>query len=555
MEPLASLRLRLEERGVLVPSDLDLEHVVRSQGFDVSSAPVDKLCVPDSWVRGGTEVDTERGAWAAVQSSASQPSASLNLDELLTLTASAPGVSLLDIARRVPARQIRLVDSNDIDLPIDANALRVSSPEAIEAIMATRKDHLLEVALGLVGRVQAKGRPFAVRFGLASVRMPKVLTLLAGMYVFHRRSEPMAAHGRIAERVGTTMDAFVDRGTSEVILREANTPLPESVASRRRPEHSRAVLKDVSFETPNDATRSEVIAIYADCVPSEALDILTRGDLSFYVPADRKAFLRVSSAKDLELVGPGLAKRFRKRELAGEFAPLTAEVALSPGRPVAAMFRTAAIHELMHALDLALGSDGEAFSESGEWLELYEETLKECRSKNGTLGFPNAYSRTDPKEFFAECLTMFLVGNVNGYGAQEVVTTREDLRRVNPRAYALAEKFFREVVPEARRVGKRITLEQRIWYARESIAALRRSVEEKESFKHLMQLAFGLLQLARLAKDTAAFDELRRVVDRMGDRLEGWTLGSEFIGIIDKIRVVCEFEDELTRGVERREDP
>ena len=61
---------------------------------------------------------------------------------------------------------------------------------------------------------------------------------------------------------------------------------------------------------------------------------------------------------------------------------------------------TLATHELMHAIDWAMGTEGRQFSDGREWRELFEATQ---RQPDARRAFPTDRSRVDPNEFFAEC--------------------------------------------------------------------------------------------------------------------------------------------------------
>jgi hypothetical protein len=116
---------------------------------------------------------------------------------------------------------------------------------------------------------------------------------------------------------------------------------------------------------------------------------------------------------------------------------------------------TVARHELAHALDHVLGQQGKYLSSEPEFRAIYDETRAATDSGKGAPAFPTDYAATDPQELFAESAAIFLgTHTLREQGNVETVTTREDLRRTNPKLYSFMEKVFAERVPEALRQNR-----------------------------------------------------------------------------------------------------
>jgi hypothetical protein len=191
-----------------------------------------------------------------------------------------------------------------------------------------------------------------------------------------------------------------------------------------------------------------------------------------------------------------------------------------------------------------------------ERLELFQETERQSAAKGGTLGFPNRHSSQDPHEFFAECGAMFLTEHVDGAagGAMEAVTTREDLRRVNPRAFELLEKFFSKTAPMANREKRGISAESRVAFVEARIGRLKEEAERRPTFAKIAQLAQTHLQLARAAKSPEHFDQAKQLLDQLRHRFTGPQVLGELFGLVDKARFLNELGRELDRGLDGGSD-
>ncbi len=205
--------------------------------------------------------------------------------------------------------------------------------------------------------------------------------------------------------------------------------------------------------------REAILAVFATHVPPEVLALVARNGTTIEI-VDGASAPRCYQ----EALGPSaewihrFAEKLPISPPAGKFDALVGCILLRAAvggvKPSA---QTRAVHELMHALDLVLGSHGRMFSEEPEWQSFYQDAQESSGGRFDRRAFPTQRSMADPAEFFAECATIFLGRHVEATGtlpeAGNMATptvvdlvTREDLRRGNPQVHARMERLFSEDV-------------------------------------------------------------------------------------------------------------
>jgi hypothetical protein len=205
--------------------------------------------------------------------------------------------------------------------------------------------------------------------------------------------------------------------------------------------------------------REAVLSVFASHVPPEVLALVARNGTVIEI-FDGLDAPRCYLGK----LGPAshwihsFAESLSSSPPAGKFDALVGCILLRAAvGGVQPSAQTRAVHELMHALDLALGRDGRMFSEGPEWLMFYRDALMRSGGQFDRRYFPTQRSMADPSEFFAECATIFLGRHVEATGtlprkgnmaAPTVVdlVTREDLRRGNPEVHARLTRLFSDDV-------------------------------------------------------------------------------------------------------------
>jgi hypothetical protein len=244
-------------------------------------------------------------------------------------------------------------------------------------------------------------------------------------------------------------DAFSDG--AEVVLTERLGPHVEGLAPPD-PDRVYGMFGVRIAELPRDDVPTPYLRGIAESLPSDAVDVIERMEPTLHV--------NPLAESELNGLGPGHARFTRASiELGGRLGRMSAEdveghfvewasfLFLRPldGRAPPERTSHASLHESIHMLDVALGSDGLRLSDSPEWVAIFNKT----KEWTNDLRFPTVHSSERPNELLAEAAAIFLRPAVTPRG----VVTREDLREMNPDAYDFVRRMFTERIPQALRDG------------------------------------------------------------------------------------------------------
>jgi hypothetical protein len=254
----------------------------------------------------------------------------------------------------------------------------------------------------------------------------------------------------LARRSRDTVDAFLDTSCNKVVLKLKNRPLPSAIARRIDERASSEILSRVPCEGDVWGIRQSL----ASRMPLDAIELLAAADVALFVPAGRDAASLSKRARRF-LAGcptPMVLEQMFAGAAFGRFHPVTREISVRNNDFVPSWY--AVLHEAIHALDyLVLAEAGVPFSARGEWLALFEKTAAAEARGDPSSRFPSRYAAKSPAEFLADCCAILLGNRSEGWCGEEIIT-RDDFFRANPEAYALAERFFVEVIPAAKRRGR-----------------------------------------------------------------------------------------------------
>lgn len=272
------------------------------------------------------------------------------------------------------------------------------------------------------------------------------------------RSEKWARFARLKETTlacakGFRFEAFIDRATSRVVLRERTSRPPRGVADKIAPDAAAPIIQKMISESTDPVAGRQIVKGLAHAVPLDALELVARAGTTIRVMGSRSE-VGTPSQKQRAMYGDAWCgiEQLCRRDDADGFFDSTAdciEIGRTNFEPSFGWRKSCAAHELMHALDKALGHDGRLLSETKEWCALFDVTKQETRAGAGSHFFPTRYAATNPAEFFAECATIFLTTKVISHESFDEVTTREVLRRANPDVYRFIKMVFEQRVPAA----------------------------------------------------------------------------------------------------------
>ncbi len=304
---------------------------------------------------------------------------------------------------------------------------------------------------------------------------------------------------------GHTMQAYIDPATRRVVLREATVPLPTHVARQIDPAASRAILANLPIAgTPDQKT--EVIDELATSYPVDANRVIAESGFRF-----RLAMTRAEKREDLtpglrEVYGSAIAARHFSAAASDWGGLVHAEVSdvMLAWYAMPAQRRTYLRHEVAHVLDAALGM----ISTKLEWMAIFDKTRDAVARGNPSLRFPDHHASTNPGEFFAVSVSAYLQQNVTGIPASPAITTRGDLLRMNPDAYAFVEKLFAGELAGARARPAREA-------AIGNMRSLMPAITDKSSAQDLNSAAVYQVGIARLSGQATDREALKRTLDAL----------------------------------------
>ncbi|HZH02714.1 MAG TPA: hypothetical protein VEY30_02950, partial [Myxococcaceae bacterium] len=235
------------------------------------------------------------------------------------------------------------------------------------------------------------------------------------------------------------LDGFLDLRRGRVLLAERSDP-----PGRKSPPG----LQPVRLHRARRIARGDpgLSAFLAECLPEATADLLDR----LGIQIERGEPTQVPQ-RYRDRYGPAAEWVFKANPpVAGSWANYLWSSGLVQIKPLPdappSLVHTIALHELMHAVDWALGTGGRQYSSTPEWRSLFEATRAREGHGGTCLPFPTAYSQTDSSEFFADCAATFLSSHVDSSGN---VAVREDLRRHLPDVEAALDRLFSETIPDA----------------------------------------------------------------------------------------------------------
>jgi hypothetical protein len=255
-----------------------------------------------------------------------------------------------------------------------------------------------------------------------------------------RDAEALASLGRLL-RGPAGFDAFCDPGTGQVSLREKVIPLPSSVQAPA-PDRTRPVLESFVASQLNAPEMTDAVGMMARVLPPDAVRLLQLSGLKMDLTREVEPRNREERRFGPYLSGRPLPSSPDSPLGSFSFVARSINVNLDKTHLPAVRYGTF-LHEVAHALDWALGGVEAWSTTDPEWLAAFEASKPDLDAGTPSA-FPTWHSSLSPEEFFAECSAIFLAGQVEQHGQ---VTTRADLQRINPRAYALMEKVFADLIP------------------------------------------------------------------------------------------------------------
>jgi hypothetical protein len=237
----------------------------------------------------------------------------------------------------------------------------------------------------------------------------------------------------------------------------------------RRAELNRVLLlPSTALLNPTNSFASTVVApaalFGAAVAVAGGLTVLLGGDVGAFVGAQAltmATWAKTRMAPEYDRPELRLLARWRKprspAEEDGVFGNFDAKrrepaVAASPWLDTASL-ASFFVHEIAHVLDRALGEGG-PLSETPEFRALFDRTRAAAAEGRTKPAFPTPYSATEPKEFFAECLLIFLGLHANSRGGDERKVTRAVLRDQNPEVFAYFEGLLGTVLPQTLAEGR-----------------------------------------------------------------------------------------------------
>jgi hypothetical protein len=253
------------------------------------------------------------------------------------------------------------------------------------------------------------------------------------------RSADLVEYHRLVDRSPDEFIRLWDPTTNRILLTERVDPpeLPLTLTS--------GASLGIGISGLDPAKESFLRSALDQIVPAGALSILSRSKTTIAFasaigetsPTARALFGDLGLA---ELTCPDLGRYWPF--LREAMIPLVPETIVSPEALLSIV-----VHELMHALDWALGEPGKRWSDSTEWKDLFAAAEL----------FPNERSMQDPGELFAECAAIYLLGrHVDVQPLRDQVTTRTDLLRACPAIYQRLEQLFAGEIPALDRSGCRL---------------------------------------------------------------------------------------------------
>lgn len=296
------------------------------------------------------------------------------------------------------------------------------------------------------------------------------------------------------------MEGVIDPKTGVVQLGERpSEPLPEGTASRERLEQ---LFPDL-LGGPDSRQWDVILQAWEKHLPQSTCELLLRTGMRLemidegWVPSLLRETLGAAAQEIYSDLRPEGAGAF--------YVPSMGFAFLSPSAATPAFLATRATHEVMHAVDWAMGEDGRPFSEGEEWRRIFDETRVNPRAERM---FPTLLSQKNPSELFAESATVFLGLHVTHQGD---VVTRQDLQENHPRLHALLEELFTRRIRQAL---IRQTYQPPEQLSTAFMSEARERYEREGSAEDALMLARALLQHGFLNQDIRAVDEAMDVLER-----------------------------------------
>ena len=241
------------------------------------------------------------------------------------------------------------------------------------------------------------------------------------------------------------LDSFLDFRRGRVLLAERVSP-SQSFPSLQLPS-------DLTLSRAQQIAQGDVqIATFiAKTLPESTVELLDRLQIRIEVGQSGTTVL----PKHRERYGP--AAEWVWKTQAPHPGALACYIYLAglvrsrfPSDAPPSLVQSIILHELMHAVDWALGEPGQQFSSGPEWRQLFEAAHAKASTGPTSLPFPTCYSRTDPSEFFADCAATFFRTQVDQTGN---VAVPEDLQRHLPEVEAMLDRLFSKSIPDLLQEG------------------------------------------------------------------------------------------------------
>jgi hypothetical protein len=459
--------------------------------------------------------------------SESQPVGS---EALLALT-QAKGSDAVKLAKRLPADQIGGVPTASL-LSSKPQWVPIEAPEVASVLFTRHREAVFE----------------------AIKAIPDLKEKMKGQGA---RDEVFAEAARLGQRCPSTVEAFVDPETNRVIIRERlGDPLPDGVQLQFDETRSAQLAGKLPVEGSDPVAISKLRDMLTTSLPTDAIEILSRSNTAFVLNSTES---HGPSEHAKKLIGHDAAQRLADcggDDSFGAYVPILNQLSVDTFRPEMngePQFRTVVTHEAMHAVDAALGKEGKFWSETGDWKAIYNRTLEHSEQDDGSLAFPNAYSRLSAHEFFAECATMYLGHHIESAASVDIVTTRDDLRRTNPDAYAFMERFFAETLPAANKREAAVTPGYSVAAARDRAQEAKQASDTSPSFANHWRTGLLELTVAQLTGDQADFEAAKEAAAKARQSLRGAGIVKEFLGLLSKHRHVAQLDQAIQAGLDRCE--
>ena len=396
----------------------------------------------------------------------------------------------LAILRNFDASAVNMHPLNEVRNDGNLGYLKLG-PALTEVIVHAREAFLMRLLMP-----QVDGSLDARRIAHSALRTHQ--ERLKGLRLCTNNDPRMLEIERLRSRPAHQFSATMNPSTGEVYLGEPDEPLPEAIAANINPFDATRLLSTLIQPIDHEVGIEPLLAQIARHFPLDALEAIQRADLtsavvypSNYYTQPAALYHPESFAHLLSTIGLGagtlffgsgdpmpalllyeyyasraptanpavrLIDRFASSPPLRQHLPGRANgfVDLTTGRLRSSAWRWARpgssayvlAHELVHALDYALGLVGPASGEP-EFQKIYEETSAAQKSGLRHPAFPNDYAETGAVELFADAGAIFLGLYTRNEADVVVRYTRADLKRDNPALYAYFEDFFGRRIPEA----------------------------------------------------------------------------------------------------------